>query len=142
MKTKHFNIKELVNPNIYKRYGDSSWKFLNPLILNAIDTLREGIGSPIIINDWQWGGNYQDSGMREVDSSIGALYSMHKFGCAMDLKFPDSSVDVVYDYILDNEEYWYNTGVRRLENIKHTPTWLHIDCANTHLNGKIHVFNV
>jgi hypothetical protein len=141
MQTKHFNLKELINPNIYERYGDHAWKFLNPLILSSIDALREAIDSPIIINDWQWGGNYKDSGMREVDSSVGASYSMHKFGNAMDLKFPESSVDIVYDYILDNQEYWYDIGIRRIENIKYTPTWVHIDCSNTDLLDKIVIFN-
>lgn len=142
MKTINFVLEELVHPNIFTAYGNRAWTFLQVPILRVIDELRIVLNSPIIINNWHWNGNYVDSGLREVCSSTGAPYSIHKFGGAMDLKFPRLTPQMVYRLILEDENKWYSLGLRRMENIIHTPTWLHLDCANTHIENKIHIFNV
>jgi hypothetical protein len=141
MRTKYFNIQELVHPFYYNRFGNGAWKFLNERQLYIIDYLREEIDEPITINNWHVGGKLDSCGLRPFNDPDGAEFSIHKFGGATDLHFKKSSPKLVYDYILANEKKFYDIGIRRIENIKYTPTWVHIDCSNTDLLDKIVIFN-
>jgi hypothetical protein len=139
MKAEFFNIKELVSPAIYNKFQENSWLFINPSIIRVIDFLRK-IHGPIIVNNWHIGGNYSESGLRDFSTSTGASYSIHKFGGAMDLKFSKTTPKEVFEYILDNKEKMFELGLRRVENITATPTWLHVDSANTHSDTVV-IFN-
>jgi hypothetical protein len=141
MQCRHFGIKELIHPKIYTRYGDTAWRFLDPKILTVIDTLRDRYG-PIVINDWGWGGNLRNCGLRLPDGSVGAYMSMHKLGGAVDVHFKSVGMREVFEDIMSNELHWYTRGLRRIENLVHTPTWMHLDSANTPEVGRIVVFNI
>ena len=39
----------------------------------------------------------------------------------------------VYDFILHNQDKYFGIGLSTIENIEHTPTWLHLDCRLTGL---------
>jgi hypothetical protein len=62
--SENFDLKELVNPNIYSRIGDRAADFLNVNTPSVLEDLRADFG-PITVNDWPFGGNYKDSGLRE-----------------------------------------------------------------------------
>ena len=130
MKARFFTLQELVPPDLYRQHGDRCWLFLDPDILRGADWLREIFG-PITINTWAWEGSYKESGLREFNTRTGAAMSMHKYGRALDLKPVRASVQEVHKHILDNEEEAYFNGIRRIENLELTPTWIHIDSANT-----------
>lgn len=116
----NMKIKELVHPDILKHNGeDVCWKFLDPKMLTFIEFIGSRFGR-IIIN----GKNYTNSGLRY---NFGSRGSAHMFGMAFDLKFLDTTLEVVYKWIKDNQELCYLMGLRRVENIEATPTWLHID---------------
>lgn len=135
-KPKHFTLQELIAPNIYEDFGDKAWDLLDPELLRALDKLREKFG-PITVNNWRTGGAYKESGLRETDTKTGAPRSAHKRGMAADCKPMNCSVQEMYDYILDNQQEF--PEIRRMENIKYTPTWLHIDVVD-HGGKKIRVF--
>jgi hypothetical protein len=142
MKSKYFKIQELIHPSYYNKFGERSWIFMQQPILIVADAIRETLGRPIVVNNWASGGNLSLCGLRPFDSEVGAQYSIHKFGGALDLHFSYIPPKEVYEMILDNQSFWYKLGLRRVENIVHTPTWLHIDCSNTHVENEIVVFNV
>ena len=120
----HFSIKELVDKKTYSDRGEKSIELLNPNMLWTLDRLRERYGS-ITINNWSWGGQYQFSGFRPKNCSVGALYSQHRLGNAFDLKFKDYTPEKMRALIkinADKDDFKYISCVE-LE----TPTWVHID---------------
>lgn len=121
---RHFEIQELVPPEIYDARGEAAWELLDARALATLDRMREFFG-PIIVNDWHWGGQYRESGLREPNTSTGARYSQHKFGRAFDCKFRHTTPLAVYGHILAHQDdFPYLTT---LEDIEATPTWLHFD---------------
>lgn len=120
----HFNIKELVDKQTYKDRGERSIELLDPCMLWTIDRLREKYGS-IIINNWASGGQYQFSGFRPKNCSIGALYSQHRLGKGFDLKFKDYTPEQIRTLIKVNakkDEFKFISCVEL-----DTPSWVHID---------------
>ena len=121
----HFGIKELVSPIVYQKFGENSWMFFDRAILEDLDTIRETWGNSIIINNWQWGGNLQQCGLRSnLDGIVKdktrreQLYlSAHGMGKAFDL----------HDKLGRNKKLFEH---RRLENWSATSSgggWVHVD---------------
>lgn len=126
----YFNLRELVDPNIFAARGNDCWQLLDPNILRAADWLR-GIFGPITVNNSYLGGSYSESGLRRWDTTTGAKFSQHKFGRALDLKFRAPVTPLqVYNHILANQAEARKHGITTVEDISKTPTWLHIDCRN------------
>ena len=134
--TKNFSDVEVL-PDVLWGYD---WRiFMNPVIINIAQVLRNEFGS-ITINNKYWGGRFNWSGYRTRTSGVGAKFSQHKFGRALDLKFKDATPIEVQNYIIENEEMFYKLGLRRLEDANITKTWLHIDTMSANKFNKIHVF--
>lgn len=131
-----FSLRELVAPAIFARMGDSAWGLLNENALRALQSLRDHFGI-IIVNNWSTGGPYKESGLREANTTTGAPYSAHKRGEAFDCKPAQTSVREMYDYILDNQHEF--PLIRRVENIRYTKGWLHMDVVE-HSGKGIRVF--
>ena len=64
MRSKYFKIQELVSEAVYKKYGDKSWEFIDTKLIKVLDLLREHFNKPITVNNWLWGGNLQQRGLR------------------------------------------------------------------------------
>lgn len=129
-KSKYFNIKELVSPIVFKAYGDFAWSFFDEQLLKDLDLLRELWGNPLIINDWSWGGVYKESGLRcnvdyLVKSKSKPYLSAHTMGKAVDIKTHTHSNKKLYLFILANQEKF--KSFNRLEDIKKTNGWVHVD---------------
>ncbi len=131
-----FDLRELIAPTIYDRLGNASWEFLHEDALRSLQALRDKFGV-IVVNNWHTGGAYRESGLRETDSRTGAPKSAHKRGMAFDCKPAHTTVREMYDYVLDNQHEF--PLIRRIENIKATPTWLHVDVV-PHNGTGIRVF--
>lgn len=132
MKAKHFNIKEFVSENVYKKYGEFAWTFIDERLIITMDALRENLGRPIIINSY--GRGLHQRGLRAnkdkmVLSKKDYYISQHCLGKASDFNVVGMKIIDVYNHILNNlDKYPYIT---RIENVEKTPTWIHIDVANT-----------
>ena len=133
MVSKYFKIQELISEAVYKKYGDKSWEFIDTRLIKVLDLLREHFNKPIIVNNWLWGGNLQQRGLRANKDELVAnkkdyYISQHCLGKAVDFNIKGLSAQEVYDEILKNKDKFYL--ISRVENIKDTPTWVHIDVAN------------
>lgn len=126
----YFGIKELVSPIVYEKWGNQAWMFFDEQALKDLDYIRETYGSPIIINNWN--NNLKQCGLRsnmdEMVKNKKTLYlSAHTMGKGFDL----------HCFYGHNNKLWqhcYNLilsgklkSFKRLENVKDTPTWTHID---------------
>lgn len=141
MKSKYFKIQELVSEKVYRKYGEKAWEFIDPNLIKAIDLLREHFNKPITVNNWLWGGNLEQRGLRANKDEIVVnkkdyYISQHCLGKAVDFNIKGLSTQEVYEEILKNKDKFYL--ISRIENIKDTPTWVHIDVANT---DKFIIFN-
>jgi len=123
---RHFKIYELVPEYIYRSFHSRSWVLFDERILKTIDRLRERYGT-LVVNTWYWRGNSQYRGWRPQDCKVGAKFSQHKFGRAIDLipKYVTASgirEDIKCDPF--HKDFEYITCVE--DNTYH----LHIDCRN------------
>lgn len=129
-KCKHFKIYELVPKHIYEARGEKAWELLDEKLLMTIDTLRELLGCPITINNYNWGGDRNWSGVRtggfyaslgEYDKSL----SQHKYGRAVDMLIKGMEAEKVRQFIYKNKDKFpYITFVETKIN------WVHIDVRN------------
>lgn len=60
----HFDIRELVHPDIYERIGARCLGFIHPSAVPTLEMIRRGIADSITINNWHTGGALKDSGLR------------------------------------------------------------------------------
>lgn len=133
MVSKYFKIQELVSEAVYKKYGEKSWEFIDYRLIKVLDLLREHFNKPITVNNWCFGGNLHQRGLRANKDELVAnkkdyYISQHCLGKAVDFNIKGLSAQEVYDEILKNKDKFYL--ISRVENIKDTPTWVHIDVAN------------
>lgn len=93
------------------------WKYYieNKDVL-SIDTIIENIENSNSYRKW--------SGLRTNRCNIGSSQSAHKQGKAIDCV---GNGKELFKLVEDNAKEFYELGVRRLEDYKITPTWLHID---------------
>lgn len=141
---KHFKAKELVSPAVYSKYGDNSLKFIDVRILIFLDTLRENLGVPIVVNG---GGNTQRC-LRENICPIvkgktqnGSIYlSAHVLGRGVDISSPKMSAQDIFNHIVKNYSK-YKYYINRLESDKVTcpKGYVHIDNMGT--SEDLHIFN-
>lgn len=129
---KHFDLRELVTPEIHAARGETAWQLLDPRALVALDKLREKFG-PLTVNNWHIGGSYKESGLRSSFTATGAVWSQHKFGRAFDCKFKDTTPKAVFDYLLEHADEFPEITV--VEDIAATPSWMHVDVRNASWDG-------
>jgi len=152
MKYHGFDIREYVPKSVSDEWGDASIRFLDDRLVRAdyeLKRMLEGFYKEeisVTINDWCFGGKLDDRGFRPPTSTVGKWTSSHRQGRGSDksFKFKKSGKTIpikdVFDFIIKNESYFYSIGVRRIEDVAFTPTWLHWDVTWTTLPfGKIQI---
>lgn len=140
-KCEHFKIHELVPPQVFKDRGEKAWELMDVKLLRTIDALREEFGSATI-NNYEWGGDREWSGLRTSDSPWFSAYSQHTFGRAADLIFKEVAAHEVRalikqisgvsfqgcDYIkeFDNKRII----AAHIHGLEEGISWVHIDVRN------------
>lgn len=127
---KYFELYEIVPKNIYSKYRLNLWFLFDERILKTIDRLRDRYGA-LSVNNWYWNGRNQHKGWRPYNCTIGAEYSLHKFGRAIDLHskhFTSEEIrkDIKNDPFCKDFEY--------ITCIEDDTYHLHIDCRNWNKN--------
>jgi len=126
--SKYFIIQELVPPKLFALMGQRAWWYIQPQIVAVLDQLREDLGRAVIINDWHRGGQFTLSGYRPPEAKVGAAYSMHRMGLAADVKVKGMTPAEVLAVIEKDLPKYLALGLTTVEDLSHTPTWLHLDC--------------
>jgi len=139
-KCKHFRLEELVSKIVFEKYGERAWSFFDPNLLKTLDDIREHFKKPIDINNWKWGGNFHQRGLRANCDDIvkkktlnNQLYiSEHILGRAFDFDVRGYEAEEVRREILkNNDKFPY---IRRIED---NVSWVHIDGKPT---GKYDIY--
>ena len=139
---KYFNIKELVCPHTYKRYGESSWKFLDTESLETLLVLRTKILCvPLTCNNYSI--NLTQRGLRcnlcdltKEKTLKNTLYiSAHSNGKGFDLTSPEMTAEEMRQKIKENAHL-----LPHPVRIEKDVNWLHIDCYDDGTGEKITYF--
>ncbi len=133
---KYFNPYEFVSEKIYKIYGEDSLMFISDEMKETMDDLREFFDVPIYVNNWKFGGSFQNRGYRDPFTSVGAKLSQHKFGRAIDFHSPNISSSSIRKQILENHNLFPH--IYRMEN---KTSWVHIDSHPDYKDKRIYLFN-
>ena len=121
---RYFNVQELVPPSIYEDRQEKAIELIDERALITLDCLRETFGT-CTVNDWCFGGEYEQLGLRTPEAKEFSQTSQHSFGRAMDCKFENIPADEVRSYILENRlRFPYITF------IEDSVSWLHFDVRN------------
>ncbi len=126
--SKNFTLQEFIPKEIYNAFRENATWFLNPTIVNIAQVVRDISNVPLIINNWNDGGSYNNRGYRLPSSPIGATYSQHKLGNAIDISSNEMNAKKLYDLILANKGLLLLNGLSSIEDIRYTKTWVHLDC--------------
>ncbi|MGL4998397.1 MAG: hypothetical protein ACRC5T_05455 [Cetobacterium sp.] len=142
---KYFSAKELVSPEVYKVYGENSLKFFSKNILLFLDTLREDLGVPVLVNRPNVG--IIQRGLRTTVDSIvkdkvknNKLYlSAHVLGRAVDFEVQSLNMKTVYERIINNQKKYFMITRIESPNVTLPKGYIHVDDMDTGKNG-IHIF--
>lgn len=133
----NLRIEEFVSRHIFTAMRANSIRLLDQTILDIAQGVRNWYDAPIVINNWHNAGTFQNRGFRAANSTVGATYSQHKFGRAIDINVRGITPQRMYKDIMDDKKYFMDIGVTCIEDIAHTPTWIHLDCRITNLLNDI-----
>ena len=144
-KCKYFKAKELVSPDVYRIHGEDSFKYFSKNILVFLDTLREDLGVPILVNRPSVG--ITQRGLRTTIDSIvkdkvknNKLYlSAHILGRGVDFEVPNMDMKKVYERIINNPKKF--NMITRIEdpNVTLKKGYIHVDDMETGKSG-IYIF--
>lgn len=139
MKSKYFQLKELVCPHVLAKYGEHAWMFLDSKLILNLDTIRERINKPIYVNT----GNLTQRGLRCPKCQIvrdkfeaGELYmSAHTMGKAVDFNVQDIDADVM--------RLWLAKNGRLLPypiRLESGVSWVHMDVFDNGIDQSVYFF--
>jgi len=132
--TENFILQEFVPKGIWEKYRKKSIWFIDYKIVTIAEFFRNRYGKPVTINNWHKGGKRNESGLRDFDTSTGALRSQHKYGRAIDMKWLIEPMNM--NEIREDIKNWQNefmeAGLTTIE--EKTDSWIHADTRYTGLN--------
>jgi len=142
MESKYFQLHELVCRHIYISYGKVAWQFFDPRAIITIDWIKEKLNKPIYINNYEWGGNQTQSGIRCNQCSLvktktdkGKVYmSAHSTAQAFDFSVKGMSAEEVRNWLVRNQE-----DLPYPIRLEAGVDWVHCDCRNA--GQKVYMFN-
>lgn len=130
----YFDLREFVHPDIWAARGLNSIQHVSKFQIEFAKLLREKSGAPITLNTWHIPNipanrRYVGRGTRprSYRPKGGGELSQHYLAQALDPSSRELAVPKLYDVIMDNFEDFWNVGLRVIEDINITKTWLHGD---------------
>ena len=144
---KYFDIRELVDKQTFERFGEKAWMFFDPRLLETILFIREALDKPITANNWSFGGNLSQRGLRTnlsplVRNKRGLYLSAHRQGMALDFDVQGMKAYEVRDWLEENEEALpHKIRLERKLNGKEIG-WSHVDVYDYKDNPKVYLFDV
>jgi len=122
-----FRSFEFVPPEIYNYFGEElSYHFINDSILMFVVKIRTYFNCRVFINNWYWNGDLENRGFRLYKCDIGATFSQHKFGNAIDFDVDGMTAEEVRQAIIEKQDLF--PEITRLES---DVSWIHGDKKDT-----------
>lgn len=134
----YFNVRELVCPHTYQKFGEDSWRFLDTNYLQCLLVIRRDILKvPMTCNN---GTTFTQRGLRcnmcDLIKSKRAIYlTAHAFGKAGDFSSSKMTAEHMRNTIIANQSL-LPFPIR----IEADVNWLHFDVMPTNASRKVYVF--
>lgn len=140
----YFKAYELVGPEVYAKYGEDSFQFMNIMMLETLLFIREELGLSITINDWHWGGIFSQRGHRANTQEIvydktihKRLYlSGHPLGMAIDFNVKGMTARAVINWLVANADSLPHKIRIEDDDVER----VHIDIKYLERNPKVYLF--
>jgi hypothetical protein len=137
----YFTLPELVCPEVFNKFGETAWQFLDDRAVITIDWIRRTLNKSITINNWYDGGQFDERGLRCIQCKLvhdkcvqGQVYvSPHILGRAYDFDVEGLDAASVRVWLAANKDKL--PYPIRLEN---NVSWVHLDTEDT--GRKIYIF--
>lgn len=143
----YFGIEELVDKTVYNKYGEKAWRFFDPRLIHNLWWIRTNIAKSITVNNWSWGGSFDERGLRTnisplVKSKNRLYLTAHLRGAAVDFDVKGMSANDVRGWIKDNElNLPYPCRLERRLNGNFI-SWVHLDVDYEPTNPKVYMFDI
>ena len=140
----NIDIKEVVCPHVYSKYGTNSVRFLDKDLIDVLDVIRNKIlKCPMIINN---GRTFTQRGFRcnicslvAEKTKAGKMYlSAHNLGKGCDFSCNKYSVIQIHKMIKENANLL--PCKIRLESPLDANSWVHVDVMTEGQKDKVYVF--
>ena len=145
---KNFSIYEFVDEDVYNKFGEKAWRFLDPRLLHTMAVIRYALGKPIIINNWKWNGSFSQRGLRTNISPIVSKHSLylsaHMRGAAVDFDVEGMPASKVREWLVNNEYILpYKIRLeRKILSKNQEINWVHLDVDYEPDNPQVYLFDV
>lgn len=154
---KYFDIRELVSPGVYNKYierlGYSNYDLLSRFdkrLLQSLLWIRINYGDSITVNDWMWGGRFDERGIRDTSTPMvqgragrnDAWLSSHVLASALDYIPKGQTAPEHRDWLESKAEELPHPI--RLENKYKGKqiNWVHLDVCEIPGLPKVYRFNI
>jgi len=127
--SKYFDVREFVDSKTFAMLGARAEILIDPKIVRIVDNLREIAASPLYLNNWHTNGKRRACGYRAHWEKQGGDLSQHRCGRAADPRSLTYTPKKLFEMVMDHRLDFFELGLTRIEDLKYTPTWLHLDCA-------------
>lgn len=141
---KHFDLKELVSEEMWKRRGAACIELFDPRLLMTLDQLRKDLGRAITVNNWCFGGGFHHRGLRDetyfIEEALAdggtvedglrdyaKSLSQHKYGRAVDFHVSGMTAASVRRHIHKNKHKYPH-----ITFVETDISWCHIDVRIGH----------
>lgn len=124
-----FDVRELVCPHVWGRFGESSWQFLDTSFLDVLLMLRRDVlGVAMYCNTWKDGGGFSQRGFRcnrcdMVRGKSGVYVSAHCLGKAGDFSLGGGMSAEAARGLIKGASGLFGCNVR----VEGGVSWLHVD---------------
>jgi hypothetical protein len=137
-----FSLSELVCPEVYNKFGEQAWLFLDDKAVITIDWIRRTLNKRITVNDWYENGQFSQRGLRCIQCRlikdrclVGDVYeSPHLLGRGYDFDVEGMSADDVRVWLAINKEKLPDP-IRLEKDVN----WVHLDTFD--MGVKVYLFN-
>lgn len=145
---RYFALRELVDEQTYKKYGDFAWNFFRTELLETLLVLREKIiKMPMTVNNWMYGKPFTERGLRHNMSAEVQKYtrqgkqfmSAHMLGAGIDFVCAKPAPEIKRLIIASANKLPHSI---RIEDDKSAPTWVHFDVYADLTREKVTLFSV
>jgi len=147
----YFDVREIVSKDVFKKFKERGDYFFlsrfDPRLLEVMVFVRKDLGRSITINNWIFGGDLHQRGLRENTSEIVSnkttpYLSAHVLGKAFDFNVEGMSSSHVREYLMSISELLpYKIRLENKLNGKEI-SWVHLDVCDEPKNPKVYLFNV
>lgn len=151
---KYFSIEEIVSPELFQKFQHKgNYFFLSRFDIRLLSTMiivRESLDKSITINNWKWGGPFDERGFRDTSTPMVQTksksdipwFSGHVVTMALDFDVKGMTANQVRKWIKDNQDLFpFKIRLERKLNGKFI-SWVHLDIIDEPKNPWIYEFDV